>query len=148
MGDLGLILGLGRSPGGGHGNSRQYSCLENRHGQRSLVGFPYKQAKSMIEDTKGARLSINSEIFVEEETKPEDIPYTLPWLCKRTGVNGLLNQYRSAVSKKDLRKAGQIEAKIYQIEKDVKKNDNYPENLRKRFLSYVENKIEDIDDKY
>ena len=110
--------------------------------------FPYKQAKSMIEDTKGARLSINSEIFVEEETKPEDIPYTLPWLCKRTGVNGLLNQYRSAVNKKDLRKAGQIEAKIYQIEKDVKNNDNYPENLRKRFLSYVENKIEDIDDKY
>ena len=52
------------------------------------------------------------------------------------------------MSKKDLRKAGQIEAKIYQIEKDVKKNDNYPENLRKRFLSYVENKIEDIDDKY
>ena len=63
-------------------------------------------------------------------------------------MNGLLNQYRSAVSKKDLRKAGQIEAKIYQIEKDVKKNDNYPENLRKRFLNYVENKIEDIDDKY
>ena len=28
-GDLGLIPGLGRSPGGGHGNSLQYSCLEN-----------------------------------------------------------------------------------------------------------------------
>ena len=28
-GDLGLILGLGRSPGGGHGNPLQYSCLEN-----------------------------------------------------------------------------------------------------------------------
>ena len=27
--DLGLILGLGRSPGGGHGNPLQYSCLEN-----------------------------------------------------------------------------------------------------------------------
>ena len=24
-----LIPGLGRSPGGGHGNSLQYSCLEN-----------------------------------------------------------------------------------------------------------------------
>ena len=23
------ILGLGRSPGGGHGNTLQYSCLEN-----------------------------------------------------------------------------------------------------------------------
>ena len=28
-GDLGLIPGLGRSPGEGHGNSLQYSCLEN-----------------------------------------------------------------------------------------------------------------------
>ena len=27
--DLGLIPGLGRSPGEGHGNSLQYSCLEN-----------------------------------------------------------------------------------------------------------------------
>ena len=27
--DVGLIPGLGRSPGGGHGNALQYSCLEN-----------------------------------------------------------------------------------------------------------------------
>ena len=26
-------------PGGGHGNPLQYSCLENPHGQRSLVGY-------------------------------------------------------------------------------------------------------------
>ena len=38
-GDLGLIPGLGRSSGGGHGNSLQHSCLENPHGQRSLVGY-------------------------------------------------------------------------------------------------------------
>ena len=28
-GDTGSILGSGRSPGGGHGNPLQYSCLEN-----------------------------------------------------------------------------------------------------------------------
>ena len=28
-GNMGLIPGLGRPPGGGHGNSLQYSCLEN-----------------------------------------------------------------------------------------------------------------------
>ena len=28
-GDAGLIPGSGRSPGGGHGNPLQYSCLEN-----------------------------------------------------------------------------------------------------------------------
>ena len=27
--NLGLIPGLGRSPGGGHGNPLKYSCLEN-----------------------------------------------------------------------------------------------------------------------
>ena len=37
--DTGLIPGLGRSPGGGHDNPLQYSCLENPHGQRSLVGY-------------------------------------------------------------------------------------------------------------
>ena len=37
--DLGSIPGLGRSTGGGHGNPLQYSCLENHHGQRSLVGY-------------------------------------------------------------------------------------------------------------
>ena len=36
-GDLGSISGLQRSPGGGHGNPLQYSCLENPHGQRRLV---------------------------------------------------------------------------------------------------------------
>ena len=38
-GDSDSIPGLGRSPGGGHGNPLQYSCLENPHGQTSLVGY-------------------------------------------------------------------------------------------------------------
>ena len=38
-GDLGSIPGLGRSPGGRQGNPPQDSCLENPHGQRSLVGY-------------------------------------------------------------------------------------------------------------
>ena len=39
VGDLGLTPGLGRFPGGGHGNPLQYCCLENLHGQRSLAGY-------------------------------------------------------------------------------------------------------------
>ena len=38
-GDLGSVPGLGRPPGGEHGNPCQYSCLENPHGQRSLAGY-------------------------------------------------------------------------------------------------------------
>ena len=47
MRDAGLIPELGRSPGGGHGNPLQYSCLQptpvflpgESHGQRSLEGY-------------------------------------------------------------------------------------------------------------
>ena len=38
-GDMGLIPGLGRSPGEGHGNPLQYSCLGKSHGQRNLAGY-------------------------------------------------------------------------------------------------------------
>ena len=37
-GDLDSIPGLGGSPGGGHGNPLQYSCLENPQ-ERSLEGY-------------------------------------------------------------------------------------------------------------
>ena len=39
VGDLGSTPGLGRSSGGGHGNSLQYSSLKNPHGQRGLMGY-------------------------------------------------------------------------------------------------------------
>ena len=38
-GDLSSIPGLGRSSGGDHGNPLRYFCVENPHGQRSLVGY-------------------------------------------------------------------------------------------------------------
>ena len=37
-GGLGVIPWLGRSPRGGQGNPLQYSCLDNPHGHRNLVG--------------------------------------------------------------------------------------------------------------
>ena len=37
--DQGLIPGSGRSPAKGNGYPLQYSCLENLHGQRTLVGY-------------------------------------------------------------------------------------------------------------
>ena len=43
----GSIPGLGRSSGEGHGNPLQYSCLENPHGQRSLVGYSPQGCKEL-----------------------------------------------------------------------------------------------------
>ena len=47
VGDLGSFPVLGRSPGGGHGNLLQHSCLENPHGQKSLVSYSHGVAKSL-----------------------------------------------------------------------------------------------------
>ena len=46
-GDKGLTPGLGRVPGKGHGNLLQYSCLENPHEQRSLVGYSPQDCKEL-----------------------------------------------------------------------------------------------------
>ena len=42
--DAGSIPGLGRCPGGGHGNPGQYSCLENPT-DRSLAGHSLQGCK-------------------------------------------------------------------------------------------------------
>ena len=44
--DKSLIPGLGRSPGGGHGNLLQYSCLENPMNREAWRGTVHGVAKS------------------------------------------------------------------------------------------------------
>ena len=46
MADLGSIPGLGRSPGEGHGDPLQCSCLENPDGQRSRRATAHGVAES------------------------------------------------------------------------------------------------------
>ena len=55
-----MIPGLGRSPGGGHGNPLQCSFLENPHGQRSLAGYsPWGRKESgMTEQLSTVQYSI------------------------------------------------------------------------------------------
>ena len=44
--DMGSIPGWGRSPGGGHGNSLQYSCLENPMVRGAWQAIVHRVAKS------------------------------------------------------------------------------------------------------
>ena len=46
---VGSIPGLGRSPGGGHGNSLQYSCLENPLDRGTWWAMVYRVAKSQTQ---------------------------------------------------------------------------------------------------
>ena len=45
-GDAGLILGSGRSPGGGDGNQFQYSCLDNPMDRRAWQDTVFRAVKS------------------------------------------------------------------------------------------------------
>ena len=45
VGDLGLIPGLGRSPGEGNGNPLQYSCLENPMDRGALQAIVHEVAR-------------------------------------------------------------------------------------------------------
>ena len=45
-GDMDLILGLGRSPGGGNGNPLQYSGLENPMDRGAWWAIVHRVAKS------------------------------------------------------------------------------------------------------
>ena len=47
--DAGSTPGLGRFPGGGHGNQLQYFSLENPPGQRSLADNVHRIAKSQTQ---------------------------------------------------------------------------------------------------
>ena len=59
VGDVGSIPGLGRPPGGGHGNSFHYSCLGNPHGQRSLVGYsPWGHKESDMTERLSTQINI------------------------------------------------------------------------------------------
>ena len=47
--DMGSIPGLGRSPGGGHGNPFQYFYLENLMDRRAWLATVYWVAKNQIQ---------------------------------------------------------------------------------------------------
>ena len=65
--DSGLIPGLERSPGGGHDNPLQCSCLENHHGQRSPWG---RQESDTTE-----RLSACAHRYTHAHTYTHTHPY-------------------------------------------------------------------------
>ena len=64
-GDPGSIPGSGRSPEEGNGNTLQYSCLENPHGQRILVGYSPRGSQRV-----GTRLS--NFTFFRGSSQPRD----------------------------------------------------------------------------
>ena len=67
-GDVSSISGSGRSPGGGHGNPLQYSCLENPMDRgawwATRVGHRLKQLSmhTLIQPTEGLNKRLKREL--------------------------------------------------------------------------------------
>ena len=99
VGALGSIPGLGRSPGEGHGNPLQYSCLENPHGQRSLVGYsPWGHKESGITEHSSTHIHTQRPtLFLKANLGSSKAEYFQPSVNKvkmRTSlvVQGLKNK--------------------------------------------------------
>ena len=63
VGDLDSIPGSWRSPGGGHGNPLQYSCLENPRRQRSLAGCSWYGHKESDTTERLSAAHINIRVY-------------------------------------------------------------------------------------
>ena len=55
---MGSILGLERSPGGGHGNLLQYSCLENPKDRGAWLAKVHRVVKNQARLSTHARLHL------------------------------------------------------------------------------------------
>ena len=65
-GDVGSILGSGRYPGGGHGNSLQYFCLENPLDREAWWATVYGVTKSQ---TRLKLLSMHEHVHSNFDSK-------------------------------------------------------------------------------
>ena len=82
--DLGSIPGLGRSPGGGHGNPLQYSCLENPRGAWWLPSMG-SQSQTRLNTAAAKSLQLCPTLCDPTDGSP---PGSRPWDSpgKNTGV--------------------------------------------------------------
>jgi hypothetical protein len=117
--------------------------------------FTKKEAENLLAKTKGVRMDFN--VFSDNGAAPavqssapsaEANVNTLDGLCKKYGVYGLLGQYESALRNDNDKRAKQIEDQLWNIEKRVKNDYSVPAWLRDRFIEYIENREDEIEDRY
>ena len=68
---MGLNLGLGRSPGGGHGNSLQYSHLENPMDRGGWQTTEHTRTHTHLIKSKPSRYKLHREDGVWELSYPK-----------------------------------------------------------------------------
>ena len=81
--DTDLIPASGRSPGEGHGNRLQYSCLENPHGQTAWRAIGHGVTKSC---TWLKQMRTHTSLVTEAKQYNSQYIYGLHY-CRRLGYN-------------------------------------------------------------
>lgn len=116
--------------------------------------FSAKEAAELIKNTRGVRMDFNISNNVPVATtpatpaQPEEFPMTLDGLCRKYGVYGMLARYNNALRDGNKKGAKRIEDQLWAIEKKVKADKSVPEWLRDRFVEYIEDKEDEIEDRY
>lgn len=86
----------------------------------------------------------------KEETAPaeEAAPLTVDALCNQFGVYDLLDQYKQHIQNKDKKAAKQVEAQLSALRKQIKNDESLPLSLRENFKTYIEDKEEEIEERF
>lgn len=134
-------------------------------GEGMKKDFTFQEASDLISKVKKIGLTLNTGMSSEKaienivstteeaetpatnEAEPNK-PLTLNDLLNKHGIYGMLAQYDRLLRNGDKKKAKQLEDKLYTIEKKVKNDPSIPKNLRERFVDYIENKEDEIEDRY
>lgn len=136
-------------------------------GEGMKKDFTYKEASALLESVKKISMTLNTAASsgaslvnisgaavasetteTSQETTSEKMPVTLNSLLTDYGIYGMLSQYDKYLRNGDKTRAKQVEDRLYSIEKKVKNDASIPKSLRERFVDYIEDKEDEIEDRY
>ena len=124
--------------------------------------FTFKEASELISKVKKIGMTINTFQASGDATTPSTTdtnqvtegdkanakPQTVNDLLTQYGIYGMLAQYDRHLKNGDRIKAKQVEDRLYSIEKKVQNDVSLPKWMRDRFVEYIENKEDEIEDRY
>ena len=109
-GDLGLISGLGRSPGGRNGNPLQYSCLEKPMDGRAWQAIDHGVSKRLTQ-LRGFTFFLSGGSEGRESVCNVGDPGSIPGSGRSPGEgNGYPLQYSCLENSMDLEKPGKLQS--------------------------------------
>ncbi|MCR5660372.1 MAG: hypothetical protein K6G25_13740 [Bacteroidales bacterium] len=136
-------------------------------GEGMKKDFSYKEAVELLNNVKKIALTLNTKKTADKvaeeattvasdasteddqtQTTDEKKPSTLNELLKYYGIYGKLAVYEKHLRNGDKKRAKQVEDQLYSIERKVKNDASLPKSLRERFVDYIEDKEDEIEDRY